>query len=197
LDPADFGHITTPSGTNQITYKGWPLYHYAPPSNGANVPEKPGQTLGDGFTGLWYIAKPDYSIMIAYEQLTGHDGKDYKSDYTLGEQASTYFTDGKGVTLYTFTKDSANNNKFTRPDFSNNNIWPIYETDQVIVPSTLDKSQFGSISVFGRKQLTYKNWPLYYFGQDAGTRGSNKGISFPSPGIFRVPTINIQGAPTP
>ena len=195
LDASDFGHTTSASGTSQLTYKGWPLYYYAPATNGANTPEKPGQTLGDGVSGLWFIAKPDYSIMIAFEQLTGHDGKNYKSDYTEGDEATTYFTDGKWVTLYTFTKDSANNNNFTKADFSNNNIWPIYETDQVIVPSILDKSQFGSITVFGRKQLTYKSWPLYYFGLDAGTRGSNKGISFPTPGIWHVPVKDISAAP--
>src|SRR5665648_9089 len=37
---ADFSSITTPGG-NQLTYKGWPLYYYAP----GGVRENPGQTL--------------------------------------------------------------------------------------------------------------------------------------------------------
>jgi hypothetical protein len=36
------------------------------------------------------------------------------------------------------------------------------------------KSQFGSITVFGKKQLTCKEWPFYYFGQDDATRGNHK-----------------------
>jgi len=36
----------------------------------------------------------------------------------------------------------------------------------VVVPSILDKTKFGSINIVGRTQLTYKGWPLYYFGQD-------------------------------
>ena len=120
--------------------------------------------------------------MLVDAQLVGQDGKSYKSDYTEGIGKTTYFTDDRGVTLYTFKLDSLNKNKFTKPDFSNNNVWPIYETDKVVVPSILDKTKFGSINVFGRTQLTYKGWPLYYFGQDDQTRGFNKGISFANPG---------------
>jgi predicted lipoprotein with Yx(FWY)xxD motif len=104
--------------------------------------------------------------------------KSYKSDYTEGIGKTTYFTDDRGVTLYTFKLDSLNKNKFTKPDFSNNNVWPIYETNKIVVPSTVDKTKFGSINVFGKTQLTYNGWPLYYFGQDGQTRGFNKGISF-------------------
>jgi len=57
------------------------------------------------------------------------------------------------------------------------------------------KSQFGSITVFGKKQLTFKGWPLYYFGQNGTTRGNNKGVSVPTPGIWLVLFQNIQAAP--
>lgn len=195
LNASDFGHITTNSGHNQLTYKGWPLYYYAPPVNGSNVQENPGQTGGDGLFSLWFIAKPDYTVMIANAQLLGQDGKDYKSDYTEGTGLTSYFSDGKGVTLYNFTKDSAANNNFTKSDFSNNHIWPINETEDVVIPSILDKTDFRTIDVFGKKQLTYKNWPLYYFGADSASRGSNKGISFGRPGIWHVPNKDITPAP--
>jgi predicted lipoprotein with Yx(FWY)xxD motif len=197
LNASDFGHITTASGKSQLTYKGWPLYNYAPVANGSNTPEQPGQTGGEGFAGLWFVGKPDYTIMIVDAQLVGQDGKDYKPDYTVGTGTDIYFSDGKGVSLYTFSKDSADHNRFTKADFSNDNVYPIYQTDQIVVPSTLNKSDFGSITVFGKKQLTYKHWPLYYFGQDAGARGSNKGVSFPAPGIWPVPVKDILAAPAP
>ncbi|MBX3257599.1 MAG: hypothetical protein KF862_25960 [Chitinophagaceae bacterium] len=196
LDIADFGTITTPGGP-QTTYKSWPLHYYAPVSGGANVRESPGETQGEGFNNIWYVAKPDYSIMLVNAQLVGHDGKNYKSDYTEGDGKTLYFSDAMGVTLYTFTKDSADNNNFTAADFGNNGVWPIYETEDVVVPSTLDKALFGSIDVFGRKQLTYKGWPLYYFGQDNMERGLNKGVSFPMPGIWPVAVKDIADAPTP
>jgi predicted lipoprotein with Yx(FWY)xxD motif len=151
--------------------------------------------MGEAINNVWFVAKPDYSIMIVNAQLTGHDGKSYKSDYTEGIGKTTYFTDDRGVTLYTFILDSLNKNKFTKSDFSNNSVWPIYETNNIVVPSILDKSNFGTTNVFGKIQLTYKGWPLYYFGQDGQTRGLNKGISFPSPGIWPVPVTNINQAP--
>ncbi|WP_426484579.1 COG4315 family predicted lipoprotein [Flavobacterium sp. 2] len=198
LTLADFASITTASGKKQLTYKGWPLYYYAPMSAGdgyggagVNTPEAAGKTSGDGVDGTWFIAKPDYSIMIVRSQLVGHDTKNYKSDYTVGVGTTTYFTDAKGLTLYTFKNDNFKKNNFTKEDFSNNAVWPIYETDKIVVPSILDKSKFSSITVFGKVQLTYNGWPLYYFGQDAGVRGANKGISFPSPGIWPVPVKDI------
>ena len=187
LTLSDFTTITTTSGKKQLTYKGWPLYYYAPSINGTNTPETAGQTTGDGVGGVWFIAKPDYSIMLVRSQLLGHDGKNYKSDYTVGDGLTTYFTDAKGLTLYTFKNDNFKKNNFTKADFSNNAVWPIYETDKIVVPSTLDKSKFSVITVFGKSQLVYNGWPLYYFGQDASVRGANKGISFPSPAVWPVP----------
>lgn len=195
---SDFGTITTPSSKKQLTYKGWPLYYYAPVSGsdsygngGTNTIEAAGKTTGDGVGGVWFIAKPDYSIMIVRSQLVGHDGKNYKSDYTVGDGLTTYFTDAKGITLYTFVNDNFKKNNFTKADFSNNAVWPIYETDKIVVPSILDKSKFSVITVFGKSQLVYNGWPLYYFGQDANVRGANKGISFPSPGVWPVPVQDI------
>lgn len=162
-----------------------------------NVREAPGKTTGEGVNNVWYVAKPDYTIQLINAQLVGADGKNYKADHTVGDGKTLYFTDGKGITLYSFNKDSFNINKFTKADFSNNAVWPIYETDQIVVPSTLDKTLFGSITVAGKKQLTYKGWPLYYFGQDAGVRGSNKGVSFPAPGVWPVVTKDVAAAPKP
>jgi predicted lipoprotein with Yx(FWY)xxD motif len=50
------------------------------------------------------------------------------------------------------------------------------------------------IDVFGRKQLTYKGWPLYYYGTDAGVMGSNKGVSVPVPGRWPVAVKDMAAA---
>jgi len=185
LKLADFDSITTTSG-KQLTYKGWPLYYYAP----AGVREASGQTTGEGVGGLWFVAKPNYSIMLANAQLFASDGKNYvvspTNVYSEGLGATTYFTDSIGRTLYAFFRDSTNINKFTKADFSNNPVWPLYETDKIVVPSVLDKTLFGSIMVFGHKQLTYKGWPMYYVGSDVDAttgkfRGNNKGVYGPLP----------------
>jgi predicted lipoprotein with Yx(FWY)xxD motif len=167
------------------------------------VREQAGETTGEGVGGIWFVAKPDYSIMLANTQLVGSDTKNYvvsaANVYSEGAGLTIYFTDMEGRTLYAFSKDSANINKFTKADFSNNSVWPIYETDKIVVPSVLDKSLFGSITVFGRKQLTYKGWPIYYFGSDvdgAGKfRGSNKGVSFPAPNVWPVFFKDYPNAP--
>ncbi len=190
LNVADFDTIVV-NGTNQTRYKGWPLYYYAP--NGTTL-EPTGQITGENINN-WIVAKPDYTIMLANAQLVGNDGKNYLDTYVEGVGKTVYFTDAKGMTLYAFKPDSFNINKYTKPDFSNNATWPIYDTTKIVVPSILDKSLFASISVFGKKQLTYKGWPLYYFGPDANTRGNNKGVSVPKPGIWPVVVKDITSAP--
>ena len=195
---SDFGSITTPGG-KQVTYKGWPLYYYAP----GGVRETAGQTTGEAIGGVWFVAKPDYTIMLAKAQLLGADGKNYlvsaANVYSEGIGTTIYFTDLMGRTLYAFALDSANINKYTSTDAVKNAVWPIYETDKVVVPSVLNKSLFGSITVFGKKQLTYKGWPMYYFKNDVDTsgkfRGYNKGVSVPHPGVWPVFFKEYPAAP--
>ncbi len=197
LAAADFTSITLGSGKKQLAYKGWPLYYYTP----GDVPEAAGKTTGEGIGNVWFVAKPDYTIMIANHQLTGGNGTNYKNDYTAGDGRTSYFTDAKGNTLYLFKRDSSLNNNFTAADFSNNTIWPIYETTAIVVPSTLDKSLFVIMDVFGKKQLTYNGWPLYYFGADNMLRGATKGITVPGsqpPGsVWPVITKEAASAPKP
>jgi len=190
LSASDFAVITTTDGKNQITYKGWPLYYFSP----KNVPEPPNTTSGEGAGNVWYVAKPDYTVMIVNNQLTGGDGKKYKSDYTEGEGKTAYLTDAKGRALYAFKNDKANKNNFTK-EGAPSKAWIIYEADQIVIPSKLDKALFGTIDVFGKKQLTYNGWPLYYFGQDEGAAGSNKGVSVPKPGIWPIASKDIEAAP--
>jgi predicted lipoprotein with Yx(FWY)xxD motif len=189
LNLADFDTIVV-NGVNQTRYKGWPLYYYAP---GGGSKEPAGQITGEAIAN-WFVAKPDYTIMLANAQLVGKDGKNYTSSYTEGVGNTVYFTDAKGMTLYTFSVDSFNINKFTKSDFSNNAAWPIYDTTAIVVPSTLDKTLFGTISLYGKNQLTYKGWPLYHFGTDT-IRGMNQGVSVPVPGKWPVGVKDMNSAP--
>ena len=197
LEPADFGTVSRPDDSNQTTHLGWPLYYFS----GDNQPGDVNGEAIESFGGIWYVAKPNYSIMQATQQLVGHDGQNYIVDnsdnYVEGDGMTTHFTDENGRTLYVFLNDSANTNNFTEEDFSNNNIWPIYEETSVRIPSTFNSSHFGNIDVFGRTQLTYKGWPLYYFGQDT-ERGETKGVSFPDqadPGLWPVVQSDMPAAP--
>lgn len=186
LDVADFSVIEHADGSKQNTYKGWPLYYYAGDKN-------PGDINGDGVGNVWFVAKPDYSIMIAEGQLTGLDGKDYTDSYTVGTGQTVYFTDQEGNTLYIFKNDTKDQNNFTKQDFSNNDFWPIFYTEIESLPGVLSKADFGEIDVYGKPQLTYKGWPLYYFGQDE-KRGDTKGVSVPQPGIWPVVNSGLSAA---
>ncbi|HVI46888.1 MAG TPA: hypothetical protein VM802_18555 [Chitinophaga sp.] len=193
LNAADFSTITRADGTKQTTYKGWPLYYYA------NDP-KAGDIKGEAVGNKWFVAKPDYTVMLANIQLTGNDNVQYTSQYQPGQEITQYLTDDYGRTLYGFTPDKFNKNNYTKSDFSNNGTWPIYElkTPFKYAPSILDKTAFATTNVFGKTQLTYKGWPLYYFGADQQTRGNTKGVSVPKPGIW--PIVNsstLQAPPAP
>jgi len=194
LNIRDFSNVQIPGGPIQLTYKGWPLYTYTP----SGVSEAVGKIGGDGVAGIWFVAKPDYSIMLGNDQLIGNDGNHYKSDYTVGDGATTYFTDAVGRTLYAFKKDSANHNKFTKPDFSNDALFPSYDTVSLHFPSILDKSQFTSTDLFGRSQLTYKGWPLYHAAVDSDNRGNTRAISNGGAGkVWQVIVKDFAPAPRP
>jgi predicted lipoprotein with Yx(FWY)xxD motif len=179
LVAADFGSITRADGKTQVTFKGWPLYYYAPDAVAGDV-------KGENVDNVWIVAKKSYSIMLANTQLVGNDGKNYTADGKEGTGDTQYFVDAAGRTLYAFAKDKKNKNNYTKADFSNDATWPIWVTDWKDVPSALDKSLFSTIDVFGKKQMTYKGWPMYYFGPDNATRGLTKGVSVPSPGVWPI-----------
>jgi predicted lipoprotein with Yx(FWY)xxD motif len=191
LTEADFGTIGD-GASKQVTYKGRPLYYYAP--NNDAVIEAAGEVGGDNFGTVWYVAKPDYSLMVASAQLVGLDGKNYTSAYVEGTANTRYFTDAAGRTLYIFTNDKKDTNNFTAADFGNDAAWPIFHVDIEHLPTGMNATDFGVITVHGRSQLTYKGWPVYYFGQDAAP-GDNKGVSVPVPGKW--PVINNDTVEAP
>mgnify|MGYP001099379456 CR=1 FL=1 len=189
MNAADFNTIVRADGQKQTTYKGWPLYYY-------QADAKAGDINGDAFGNKWFVAKPDYQLMLANAQLVGNDGVQYNSQYQPGQEITQYITDDYGRTLYGFTPDRFNKNNYTKPDFSNNATWPIFELKGVKnIPSILDKAVVATTDVFGKTQLTYKGWPLYYFGPDQQTRGNTKGVSVPKPGIWPIVNGNTTTAP--
>ena len=186
LDVDDFSSITRTDGSPQATYKGWPLYYF---SNDNTA----GDTKGDGVGNVWFVAKPDYSLMYGNAQLVGSDSNNYLEDYAVGDGTTSYIVNINGRTMYIFINDDLNSNNFTASDFSNNSVWPIVELTLNKIPSILNSLDFGTIDVFGRTQLTYKGWPLYYFGQDT-ERGDNKGVSVPTPGVWPIVNVNTETA---
>ncbi|MCU0469783.1 MAG: hypothetical protein MUF58_14385 [Arcicella sp.] len=188
LTTTDFSTITRADGKKQVTYKGWPLYYFASDATAGDV-------KGENVNNVWVVAKTSYAIMLANTQLIGNDGKLYDSNYKEGTADTQYLVDDMGRTLYGFINDKKNKNNYTRADFSNDATWPIFTADLKDIPSTLDKTLFGTIDVFGKKQLTYRGWPLYYFGLDNKVRGATKGVSVPRPGVWPILQKTMTNAP--
>lgn len=181
LTAGDFATITRADGAFQTTYKGWPLYYY---KNDAAA----GDVKGDAVNNTWFVAKPDYTVMLANAQLVGNNGTAYNSQYQPGQEVTQYLTDAYGRTLYAFKPDKFKKNTYTKPDFSNNATWPLLEINpaQKVYPSILATGSFDTLAVFGKVQLTFKGWPLYYFGSDQMVRGNTKGVSVPTPGMWPI-----------
>ncbi len=195
LAETDFATITRADGNKQTTYKGWPLYYFKNDT-------KTGDALGESVGGVWSVAKPTYSVLLAATQLKGNDGKNYTTPnavtYVEGQGTSIYLTDAAGRTMYGFAADKKNKNNYTKADFSNNATWPLVEVAAASLqdlPSGLKRTDFSSITVFGRDQLTYKGWPMYYFGPDNATRGLTKGVSVPRPGVWPIVNSSSPEAP--
>ncbi|MBT34314.1 MAG: hypothetical protein CMO01_32005 [Thalassobius sp.] len=148
LSKSDFGTITNEDGGKQTTYKGWPLYFF-------NNDEKPGDINGDKVLNLFYVAKPDYTLMIG--------GKEISEDINI------YLVDQTGNTLYNSSNDEE--------DISNCSggcldVWPPFTEEIKYLPSILVASDFGKVE--GSDQNTYKGKPMYFFVNDEN-RGDTNG----------------------
>ncbi len=184
LDKKDFSVVIRPDGKKQTTYKGWPLYFFF-------EDKKPGEIKGDGLENAWFVAKPDYTIMIGHGQLIGEDGKEYTSKYQLGKERFTpYFTNDYGITLYNFSKDTQDKNNFTsETDEVKNAVFPIFShNNDIILPSVLNKADFRIVKVFNKNQLSYKGRPIYTYSKDNNQIGSTKAVSVSTPGVWPVAT---------
>ncbi len=83
------------------------------------------------------------------------------SDAKLG----SLLVDGKGMTLYLYTKDTPNTSTCYGKCAT---AWPPLLTSGAPVGGTgLDASKFGTTTrTDGTVQATYNGWPLYYFAKD-------------------------------
>jgi len=88
------------------------------------------------------------------------------------EVIGNYLADGKGMTLYYFKKDQKDKNSCTGPCLEK---WPVYHGGQIQAPRGSDGKDFGEFTrADGKKQSTFKGWPLYYFAGDKAP-GDTKG----------------------
>ena len=178
LDPADFGSITRADGTKQTTYYGWPLYYYSGDA-------APGDVKGDGVLGIWFVFRPDESVLVAHTPALG-----------------SYLTDTAGKTLYVFTKDTATTTACSGTCLAK---WPAFAPDYPLkVPSSLNLADFAPLARTDNvTQTAYKGQPLYYYSGD-NAPGDTKGQGFNNlwyvanvSGVIPVVTTVPTTVPTP
>jgi predicted lipoprotein with Yx(FWY)xxD motif len=145
---SDFGSFDRGAGVLQSTYKGWPLYRYAPDT-------AVGDVKGEGANGKWYAVRlpfPGFSLQTT----------------TLGPVIAT----AAGFSLYVLTTDTPATATAAPVSTCTSagclGAWPIYYGNPVSAPLGLLASDFGSFDRGGGVwQSTYKGWPLYTFVSDA------------------------------
>jgi predicted lipoprotein with Yx(FWY)xxD motif len=151
LVASDFSSITRADGKKQTTYRGWPLYFY-------QADTKAGDVTGENVLKVWFVVKPDETVMISHQASLG-----------------SFLTDKTGKTLYFFTKDTTGTSTCTGTCLAK---WPAFSADPVSAPSVLKLSDFSSVSrADGVKQTAFMGRPLYYFADDAKP-GDVKGQGF-------------------
>ncbi|MDB5236837.1 MAG: hypothetical protein JWR44_3830, partial [Hymenobacter sp.] len=169
LKAEDFATKTTADGRLQTTYKGWPLYYYAPAAGSANTREAAGLTGGNAVGGIWHVVNPGYGVVLA--------SKSVEDKTTRVVSSKTYLTDALGRSLYYFAMD--NTSPTTQPTNCTGGcaaIWPALYMSAPATPSTLRSTDFSTITreagttsgpygttTLTRTQLTYKGHPLYYY----------------------------------
>jgi len=163
VDDSLVGSATLADGARIVTYNQMPLYYWV---NDA----KAGDTSGQGVGSVWYTVSPDGKPVglastsnptAAPVAAVTEPTINVASESTLGQ----FLVDGKGMTLYIFTKDGRDQSNC---DASCLAKWPPLLTQgNPSVGSGVDASQVGiAMLADGSKIVTYDHRPLYYWIND-------------------------------
>jgi len=106
--------------------------------------------------------------VIALVMLVGAAGAAWADHHVVKvekkEGVGSYLADSKGMTLYTFKKDTAGKSACAGECVAK---WPLYFREKVAAPAGIKAENFATITrEDGKKQTTYKGLPLYYFAGD-------------------------------
>jgi predicted lipoprotein with Yx(FWY)xxD motif len=175
IDRSLVGTVVRADGKVQLTLAGWPMYRYAKDL-------KPGDWKGVGVGGTWYAFRSNGKKADCPPGMNRNDrGGDRgagAADVLVAKRTKsmgTYVTDGRGMTLYRFDKDTV------RPSRSNCTggclkKWPPLIVTKDPAVRGVDKRLVGKIRrADGRWQATLNGSPLYYFAEDKKP-GDWKGI---------------------
>ena len=110
-------------------------------------------------TSFWVVAAVVFLMMGVQAHAMDHEVQ------TLSKEGvGTYLADAKGMTLYWFKKDSPGKSACAGPCVDK---WPLYFRESVKAGKGLVDGDFGTITrEDGKKQSTFRGYPLYYWGGD-------------------------------
>ena len=151
-DPALIGKAALADGTKIVTYNKMPLYYWVKDT-------KAGDTTGQNVNSVWFVVSPDgKAVGMPAPDVT----LSVKEDAKLGK----YLVDGKGMTLYMYTKDEANKSNC---DANCLKAWPplLTKTSAMAAGEGVTNSLIGTATLAdGTKIVTYNKMPLYYWAAD-------------------------------
>ncbi len=174
IDTSLLGTVAHPDGGTQVTYNSWPLYFFG-------GDQAPGDTTGQGVGQKWFVvdsagkpAGPNAPVITS--QPGGTAVPTANSSILLDETSlGTIITDYQGLTVYAFEAEKPNLPTPACYDACAE-TWPPFLTDPAVFAGPgLDQDLIGSVErTDGQLQVTYNDWPLYYFAADQ-VRGDVKG----------------------
>ncbi|MFB7593076.1 SCO0930 family lipoprotein [Streptomyces sp. NPDC056169] len=174
VDASRVGSLKRADGVEQLTIAGWPVYRFAKDT-------APGQTNGQGVGGTWFAVTPDGKKAGAGEPGTATPGTAAPGESALpalslteNDKLGKIIRDGKGRTLYRFTKDTAWPMKSNCAGACLEKWRPAKLVDVAKVEGIDPKKLIPYTRADGTKQLTIDCWPLYWFTGDK-TPGDTNG----------------------
>jgi predicted lipoprotein with Yx(FWY)xxD motif len=167
MDPSLLGLSPRSDGTQQVTYKNWPLYYFS-------GDQEPGQTKGQGLKGLWYVVGANGLVRQAAGQAQGYTAA--KATWVKVAKSAKFgpiLTDGKGRTLYALGPDKGGT---PHCYLQCTTTWPpLVSQGEAKAGQGLDQTLLAvKARDDGKQQLMYSNWPLYYYAGDQAA-GQTKG----------------------
>lgn len=179
VDAAKLGSTKLADGRLIVTYNHMPLYYWV-------ADKKPGDMSGQNVGSVWYVVntagdpvKAELTSASSAASSSAAEAQVEEPEIKVVSDAKygKILVDGKGMTLYIFTKDA--------PDQSNCNAgclakWPpLITAGSPKADDGVDASKLGTAKLAdGRLIVTYNHMPLYYWVNDTkpgDTTGQNVG----------------------
>ncbi|HVN54471.1 MAG TPA: hypothetical protein VMT46_09080 [Anaerolineaceae bacterium] len=162
VDKSLVATATLADGSRIVTYNHMPLYYWA-------KDKKAGDTTGNGVGGVWFLASPDGKVVGKEEKESVTPSPAAASETVLNVADNAEYgkilVDGKGMTLYIYTKDGPNQSNCSAGCLK---AWPPFLSEgNVMTGVGVDQSMIGTATLAdGSKIVTYHQMPLYYWASD-------------------------------